>query len=115
MNMETIEALALVGGYVDEELLTRNEYLAVENEILKSRLEKPVRFNNDERIKLAKIGKRMGLKALRDIACIVKPETIMKWFRELVAKKFDGSANRKRVGRPRIVPEIEVLILRLSD
>jgi len=26
--MEAIEALALVGGHVDEELLIRNEYLA---------------------------------------------------------------------------------------
>lgn len=32
--MKPIEAMALVGGYVDEELLARNEYLAAENEIL---------------------------------------------------------------------------------
>ena len=32
-------------------------------------------FLNDpyERIRLAKIGKRIGLKALKEIACIVKP------------------------------------------
>ncbi len=75
--MKAIEALALVSGHVDEELLIRNEYLAAENEILKSKLEKPVRLNNYERIRLAKIGKRMGLKALKDIACIVKPETML--------------------------------------
>ncbi len=34
--MEAVEALALVGGHVDEELLVRNEYLAAENRILKS-------------------------------------------------------------------------------
>ena len=32
--MEAVEALALVAGRVDEELLLRNEYLAIENEIL---------------------------------------------------------------------------------
>ncbi len=48
--MESIEALALAGGYVDEELLIRNEYLAAEKEILKSKLDKPVNFNNAERI-----------------------------------------------------------------
>ncbi len=89
--MKAIEALALVGGHVDEELLIRNEYLAAENEILKSKLKKPVRLKDDERIRLAKIGKRMGLKALKDIACIVKPDTIMRWFRKLVAQKFDSS------------------------
>ncbi len=36
--MEAVEALALVGGHVDEELLVRNEYLAAENRILKSKL-----------------------------------------------------------------------------
>ena len=55
--MKAVEALALVGGYVNEELLLRNEYLAAENEILKSRLQKPIKFTNPERWKLAKIGK----------------------------------------------------------
>jgi putative transposase len=86
--MEAIEALALVGGQVEEELLIRNEYLALENQILKSKLKKPVRFNDNERIQLAKIGKRMGLKALKEISCIVKPETILKWFQKLVAKNL---------------------------
>ena len=35
--MEAVEALALVGGHVDKELLLRNEYLAAENEILRSK------------------------------------------------------------------------------
>ncbi len=112
--MKAIEALALVGGYVDEELLIRNEYLAAGNEILKSKLQKPVQFKDDERIRLAEIGKRLGLKALKDIACIVKPETIMKWFRKLIAKKFDGSANRGKAGRPSIDAEIEKLIVRFA-
>ena len=58
--MEAVEALALVSGRVEEELLIRNEYLAAENRILKSKLKTPVRFNDKERIRLAKIGKRMG-------------------------------------------------------
>ena len=36
--MEPVEALALVGGHVNEELLIRNEYLAAENEILYSKI-----------------------------------------------------------------------------
>jgi len=76
--MEEIEALALVGGHVDEELLVRNEYLAMENRILKSKIQKPVQFKDSERIQLARIGKWMGLKGLKEISCIVKPETILK-------------------------------------
>ena len=112
--METIEALALVSGRVEEELLARNEYLAAENEILKSKINKPLQLENHERIRL-KIGKRIGLKALREIACIVKPETILEWFRRLVAKKFDGSKFRKKAGRPRIDHELESLILKFAE
>ena len=113
--MEAIEALALVSGKVEEELLLRNEYLAAENEILKSKLKKPPKFNDHERIRLAKIGKQIGLKALREISCIVKPETILEWFRKLVAKKFDGSKFRKTVGRPRIDYELEALIIQFVE
>jgi homeodomain-containing protein/integrase-like protein len=113
--METVEALALVSGHVEKEILLRNEYLAAENGILKSKISKPLRFNNHERIRLAKIGKQIGLKALREISCIVKPETILEWFRRLAAKKFDGSMFRKRVGRPRIDHKLESLIVKLAE
>jgi hypothetical protein len=113
--MEAVEALALVGGQVDGELLIRNEYLAAENRILKSKLKKPVQFNDGERIQLAKIGKRMGLQALKDVGCIVKPETILKWFKKLIAMKFDGSSYRKTFGRPPISLELEKLIVRFAE
>lgn len=89
--MEAVEALALVSERVEEEILLRNEYLAAENRILKSKLQKPIQFNDCERIRLAKIVKRMGFQALKEVGCIVKFETILKWFSRLVAKKFDGS------------------------
>jgi len=113
--MEAVEALALVSGNVEQELLIRNEYLAMENRILKSKLKKPVSFNDSERIQLAKIGKRMGIKALKEISCIVKPETILNWFRKLVAKKFDGSSFRKTHGRPHIGIELEKLIIQFAE
>ena len=106
--MEAVEALALVAGHVDEELLLRNEYLAAENEILRSKLSGRPRLANPERIRLAKLGKRLGLKALADVAAIVKPETILAWYRNLVAQKFDGSARRQKSGRPRVNEELEL-------
>ena len=108
--MESAEVLALVGGHVGEEILLRNEYLAAENELLKSKLQGPLRFTNKERVRLAKIGQRLGRKALKDIGPIVKPETILKWFRELVAKKFDGSKQRRYPGRPSVDPEVEIQV-----
>ncbi len=113
--MESIEVLSVVGGYVDQELLARNEYLAAENEILRSKITGAIKLSNDERIRLATIGKRIGMKALKEVANIVKPETILKWFRKLVAKKFDGSAMRgKSCGRPPTPSDLEELIIRLT-
>ncbi len=110
-----VEALALVSCRVEKEILLRNEYLAAENEILKSKIKKPLQLNNHERIRLAKIGKRIGLKALREIACIVKPETILEWFRRLVAIKFDGSKFRKKVGRPKTDHVLDSLIIQFVE
>ncbi len=65
-----------------------------------------------ERIRLANFGNKIGKKALEGMANIVKPDTIMKWYLDLIAKKFDGSKNRKKSkGRPAIDPEIEKLIV----
>ena len=113
--MKAVEPLALISGYVEEEILIRNEYLAAENRILKSKFKKPIQFNDGERIQLAKIGKCMGLKALKEVSCIVKPETILKWVSRLVAKMFDGSPFRKIFGRPPISLELEQLIIRVAD
>jgi hypothetical protein len=45
MKMETVEVLSLVRARIEEELLIRNEYLATENQIPKSKLKKPVSVN----------------------------------------------------------------------
>ncbi len=58
--MKAVEALALVGRHVDAELLLRNEYLAAENAILHAKLGGRPRLTDAERVRLAKIGKRLG-------------------------------------------------------
>ena len=92
--------LAYITGSVDQDLLLRNEYLATENRILGNQIRGRLRFTDSERISLAEIGKRLGRKALEEVAQIVGPETILAWHRKLVAKRFDGSKNRSCPGRP---------------
>ena len=53
-----------------------------------------------ERVTLAEIAKRLGRKALKDIAQGAKPDTILAWYRCLIAQKFDGSRHRGYRGRP---------------
>jgi hypothetical protein len=113
-SMEWKKLLAFITGSVDEELLLRNEYLAAENRILRNQLKGRLRLSDGERKTLAEIGKKLGRKALEGVANIVTPETILGWYRKLIAKKFDGSKQRKYPGRPRVPKEIEDQILRCA-
>lgn len=82
-NSRWLRLLAYVTGSVNQELLLRNEYLATENRILRAKLPTRLRLGNPERATLAEIGKRLGRKALREVACIAKPDTILAWYRRL--------------------------------
>jgi len=112
--MDWARILAYITGTVDQELLLRNEYLAAENRILKAQLKTPLRLNDAERMTLAEIAHRLGRKALEDVANTAKPDTIMGWYRRLVARKFDGSKSRRYPGRPRIDDEIEQWVVRIA-
>jgi hypothetical protein len=45
---------------------------------------------------------------------VARPDTILAWYRRLIARKFDGSQYRSYPGRPRIEPELEELIVRMA-
>ena len=92
-----VRLLAYVTGTVNQELLLQNEYLAAENLILRGKLPSRLRLSDPERATLAEIGKRLGRQALRKVACIAKPDTILAWYRRLIARKFDGSQHRSVV------------------
>ncbi len=83
--------LAYVTGLVNQELLLQVEYLVAENRILRAHAPVRLRLSTEERSTLAEIGRRLGRKGLEKVALIAKPETILNWFRKLVAQKFDGS------------------------
>jgi hypothetical protein len=108
------QLLAYVTGLVNQELLVRNEYLAAENRILRAHIQGRLRLSDPERTTLAEIGKRLGRKALEQIACVAKPDTILGWYRKLIAQKFDGSKKRAYPGRPRVSRDVEVLIVRFA-
>src|SRR6266850_629907 len=113
--MDWKQFLAYITGLVDQELLLRNEYLVMENRILPQQIKGRVRLSAGERKTLAEIGRRLGKKALDEVASIVKPETILAWHRKLVAQKFNGSEQRKTPGRPLVDAELEALVVRLAQ
>ena len=112
--MDWARILAYVTGTVDQELLARIEYLAAENRILKAQLKGRLKLSDAERATLAEIGHRLGRKVLAEVATVARPDTILAWYRKLVARKFDGSKARRSPGRPRIKREVEQLIVRMA-
>lgn len=109
-----LQLVAYVTGIVNQQLLLQNEYLASENRILRAHLPRRLRLSDAERSTLAEIGKRLGRKALSQIARVAKPDTILAWYRRLIAQKFDGSKNRSYPGRPPIKNEIVQLIVKMA-
>src|SRR6266496_3788805 len=102
--------LVAVGGWMNQHQLQIIDYLREENRVLREQLNgRRVRFNDDQRRRLAVRAKGLGRKLLIEVATIVSPETLLAWHRKLIANKYDGTVQRGP-GRPRKAVEIETLI-----
>jgi putative transposase len=55
----------------------------------------------------------VGRRRLGEFAGLVTPDTILRWYRELIARKYDGSA-RRRPGRPFVATDVEQLVVRCA-
>jgi len=89
-------------------------YLQEENRILKQRLGvRRLRFTDAERGRLARKAHALGYKLLQTLETLVTPDTLMRWYRQLIARKWDSS-DRRRPGRPRTRQALVDLILRLA-
>ena len=105
---------AILAGWVNQQQQDVIEYLRTENQILKEKLgKKRILLNDDQRRRLAVKGKVLGRKILETIGTMVTPDTILRWHRLLVAKKWDFS-NRRKPGRPPVAEEIKELIVRMA-
>src|ERR1700682_5532993 len=82
---------------------------------LVAKLSARLRLSDPERITLAEIGKRLGRKALRDVACVARPDTILGWYRRLVAQKFDASKQQQYPALPPVTSEVEALFVRMAS
>ncbi len=106
--------IMMFAGWVNEHQCTVIAYLQEENRVLRElHGKKRLRFNNDQRRRLAAKGKALGRRVLREVGTLVTPDTILRWHRELIARKYDGSEGR-RPGRPPVSGEIRELVVRMA-
>jgi hypothetical protein len=88
--------------------------LQEENRVLREQLgSKRLRFNDEQRRRLAVKAKRLGWRRLHELATLVTPETLLAWHRKLIARKYDGSRQRGP-GRPQTQNEIQRLVVRMA-
>ena len=107
--------IATVARLLCRELTLQNEYLLLENRILKEKVSVRIRFTDEERRSLAEAALAMGRSLMKEVVSIVRPETILAWQRRLERQKWDYSSRRTREpGRPRTPDDIEALVCRLA-
>ena len=104
-----------IAGWMNQHQHHVIEYLLEDNRVLREQSgSRRMRFNDDQRRRLAVKAKTLGRKLLARVATIVTPETLFAWHRKLIAEKYDGSACRMP-GRPRTMAEVEALVVRIAE
>lgn len=89
-------------------------YLLEENRTLRAQIgRRPLRFNDDQRRRLAVLGHRLGRARLRTLVSLVTPDTILRWHRQLVAGKWTHPRHSR--GRASVLLEIQQLVVRMAD
>jgi hypothetical protein len=107
--------LVLLAGWVNEEQRAVIGYLKEENRVLRElHGKKRLRFTDEQQRRLDARGRPVGRRLLGEFGSIATPDTILRWHRELIARKYDGSAARGP-GRPGIAKEIRALAVRMAS
>ena len=106
--------ILIIAGWVNRSQQDVIEYLQAENRVLREQLgDGRLLFTDGQRRCLAAKAKVLGRKGLFEITTLVTPDTLLRWYRRLIAKKYDGSRTRSP-GRPKTASEIEGLIVRMA-
>jgi hypothetical protein len=107
MNAQIQILFLMIAGWVNRHQQAIIEYLARENRILLEQLGgKPKGFTDAQRIRLARKAKPIGRRQLLTLGTIATPDTLLRWFRNLVACKWTHP-RKAGPGRPPVEPEVE--------
>ena len=103
---------------IDKELYKAIDYLREQVRVLvehQERENKRILLTNSQRKRVAAKAKRLSRKMLEQCTELFTPGTIMRWYGQLIAEKYDGSQNRTYAGRPPITQEIVNIVIRLKQ
>jgi len=116
MNPGPLQFLFLMfAGWVNREQQAVIEYPLEEKRIVLEQIggKRKLRFTDEQRRRLAAKAKSFRRKLLKKLGPLVTPDTLQRWYKRLIAKKYDGS-KRRPVGRPKTGHDIEKLVVRMA-
>src|SRR5712691_12799825 len=103
--------LCVLTGWLDRREREAVAYLIEENRLLRRQLPtRRLRLTDDDRRRLAGLAYRVGRAALREIATIVTPDTLLRWHRQLIVRKWTYTVRPSRRGA---LGEIRQLVVRM--
>ena len=87
--------ILLAAGFINRDQQKIIDYLIEEVRVYREHFEgRRLRFTDEQRRRLSVTAKALGRKTFEQFVGIVTPDTLLRWFRTLVARKYDGSAKR---------------------
>jgi transposase InsO family protein len=93
----------------DAEILTLRQLAVLHRQLGGQR----IRFDPADRAWLAALLHQLPRPSLHRLRLLVRPDTILRWHRDLLARRHAGASRPRRRGRPRTVRSIRALVLRL--
>ncbi len=107
--------LLLFAGWVNREQQSVIEYLLEERRTLLEHAggASKLRFTDKQRRRLAAKAKSVPRKLLERLGTLVTRDTLQRWYKRLIADKYDGS-KRRGPGRPKTTPDIETLVVTMA-
>ena len=104
--------LVALAEWVNRHQLEVIEYLREENRVLQEQLRgRRLRLTDGQRRRLASRGHTLGRSMLQRVATLVTADTILRWHRQLIARKWTTA--RRGIGRPGVLAEIRQLTVRM--
>ena len=105
--------LGVLTGWLERREREAIAYLIEENRLLRRQLgTRRLRLTDDDRRRLAARAYRLGRAALREIATIATPDTLLRWHRRLIARKWTYA---RQPGRRNVLVEIRRLVVRMAE
>jgi transposase len=109
-----IDRLGAIAGWVNRTQVEVIDYLKEENRILREQMDgRRGWITDDQRRRLAARGKVLGRQRLHEVTSLLTPDTILRWYRELIAEEYDGAAKR-RPGRPSTAVRLKEMVVKLA-